>query len=161
MAEQVARATVAQGGAIVTGLATGADVAAHRAVSGSARTLVAVLGTGLRHVYPKAHSGLAQELIRTGGSVLSELPPGVRGNAHSFILRNRIVAALADLVVAVSGRYASGTAHTIRFAESAGTPVVSADPASDSGITRLVLELGGVAESLASIEDRLSKLQAP
>lgn len=170
VAAEVARLVVAEGGAVITGLATGADSAAHRAAyeasqgtaeAGARHSLVAVLGTGARHVYPHQNTQLAKDLVANGGVVLSELPPAIKGNAKSFILRNRIVAALADYVVAVSGNYASGTAHTLRFAADVSTPVVSLDPEKDSGITRLTQELDGRATTVHGFHDLLCSPSHP
>ncbi len=151
VAQAVAQTVNEEGGVVITGLATGADSAAYQAVHGRPRSLIAVLGNGIRKMYPASNKPMLDELIRSGGFILSEVPPDFAGNATSFILRNRIIASLADLVVAVSGAYASGTAHTIRFAQEAGVPIMSADPDTRSGITQLVLELGGRKVDPASI----------
>jgi DNA protecting protein DprA len=131
------------GATVITGLASGADEAAHRGASQKLESVIAVLGSGVRQVTPKSRLQEVQTLIAHGGTVLTEVPADYEPNAQAFVLRNRIVSSLADVVVAVSGKYASGTAHTIRFAADAQTPIISIDPAPNSGISQLVLELGG------------------
>lgn len=143
-AAAVAAAVGTLGGTVVTGLATGADAAAHAAAVPTPAFLVAVLGSGVRKVYPPEHTSWVHQLVEGRGVVLTETPSDSTANADAFVLRNRIVAGLADVVVAVSGEYASGTSHTLRFAAGMGVPVVSADPQGASGITRLARELGGV-----------------
>jgi len=144
-------------GTVITGLATGADAAAHTAARDTEALLVAVLGSGVAKPYPPSSSRLVEELLSGRGTVLTEVPPDYTPNADAFVLRNRIVAALADVVVAVSGKYASGTAHTIRFAADAKVPVLSADPAPNSGITKLVLELGGEVMSPDGVRATLAR----
>jgi hypothetical protein len=153
----VAHAVGAMRGTVITGLATGADAAAHTAARDTEALLVAVLGSGVAKPYPPSSSRLVEELLSGRGTVLTEVPPDYTPNADAFVLRNRIVAALADVVVAVSGKYASGTAHTIRFAADAKVPVLSADPAPNSGITKLVLELGGEVMSPDGVRATLAR----
>jgi predicted Rossmann fold nucleotide-binding protein DprA/Smf involved in DNA uptake len=142
-------------GTVVTGLATGADAAAHDTARDSEASLVAVLGSGIAKPYPPNHGHWVGELLQGRGYVLTEVPFDHAPKDESFILRNRIVAALADVVVAVSGGYASGTSHTIRFAADMGVPIVSADPDPKSGITQLVEELGGEFTAPESFVSRL------
>ena len=143
LAKSIAQIVADNGGTVITGLASGADSAAYSAVRGTTHAFVGVLGSGIRRMYPAEHKRLLDELTRSRGVAVTEVPPEIGGNAISFIQRNRIIAALADLVVTVSGGYNSGTAHTVRFAADAEVPVVSADPDENSGIGQLVLELGG------------------
>lgn len=153
----VAEAVGAARGTVVTGLATGADIAAHRAARPTEASLVAVLGSGAGRVYPPEHLLYVQELIAGRGTVYSELAPDQSANQMTFVLRNRIVAALADVVVTVSGKYASGTAHTVRFAAASRVPVVSVDPDPNSGITKLVLEHGGAQVSASEFTRSLPR----
>jgi DNA protecting protein DprA len=139
----VAGSVAGAGGTVITGLATGADAAAHLAAAAKTPGVIAVLAGGVDRVFPPEHKTLVQSLLRDGGTVVTEWPPGFSPNADSFVLRNRIVASLATGVIAVSGKYGSGTAHTIRFAHDLGIPFASVDPDPESGISRLVLELGG------------------
>jgi DNA protecting protein DprA len=143
MAKAVARLVRAAGGIVVTGLAAGADAAAYEGVHDIPRSVIGVLGTGIRKIYPSNHKFMLDEMSQSGGFIVTELPPEFAGNRVSFILRNRIIASLSDLVVAVSGTYTSGTSYTIRFAHEIGVPIVSMDPDGISGITQLVQQLGG------------------
>jgi predicted Rossmann fold nucleotide-binding protein DprA/Smf involved in DNA uptake len=128
---------------VVTGLASGADEAAHSAARLRPDCTMAVLGSGIQKVSPKAKLDDLRELIAQGGTVLTEVPPDYNANAEAFVLRNRVISSLADIVVVASGQYASGTAHTVRFAADAGVALVSIDPVEGSGISKLVAELGG------------------
>ncbi len=158
VAKTVAQVVSGVGGTVITGLASGADIAAYEGVRGTRHSFVGVLGNGILNMYPPEHKPLVEELIRNGGYVVTEVPPTALGNATSFISRNRIIATLADAVVVVSGDYASGTAHTVRFGHEAGVSIISADPAMNSGITRLVHELGGKHVTVPDLPDAIRKL---
>jgi DNA protecting protein DprA len=155
----VAEAVGAIRGTVITGLATGADGAAHSAARPTEAALVAVLGGGVGKIYPPEHTPFVRELLAGRGSVITEAPPEYSANSDSFILRNRIVAALADTVVVVSGKYASGTAHTLRFAADSRVRIVSVDPVGSSEITRLALELGGSAATVAEFSESLTGVE--
>lgn len=158
IAQAVAQVVGDHGGTVITGFASGADVAAYEGVRGTGRSFIGVLGNGILNMYPPEHKALVEELIRNGGYVVTELPPTTPGNATSFISRNRIIATLADAVVAVSGGYSSGTAYTVRFAHEAEVPIISADSDMNSGITQLVLELGGKRVAVPDLPEMVRQL---
>jgi predicted Rossmann fold nucleotide-binding protein DprA/Smf involved in DNA uptake len=157
VAAAAAEAVGALAGTVITGLATGADIAAHHAARDTEASLIGVLGSGAGKPYPAEAAGYVKELLTGRGTVLSEVPPDYTPDKDAFVLRNRIVAALADVVVAVSGKYASGTSHTLRFAADARVPVISLDPAPASGITKLAIELGGHAMNVAEFGRQLRR----
>lgn len=159
IAKKIALKVNELGGVVVTGMAAGADAAAYEAVSDKPDSVIGVIGTGIQQIYPVNHKAMIDKLCQSGGFVLSELPPDFPGNRLSFVLRNRIIATLSDIVVAVSGKYASGTSHTIRFAKEAGIPILSADPDERSGMTQLVKELGGCIATTADIEERVQQIK--
>jgi DNA processing protein len=100
---------------VVSGLALGVDGASHRGtVAGGGRPL-AVLGSGADVPYPSSHRSLYAEVLRAG-AVISELPPGTAARKWAFPARNRIMAALAELVVIVEAKMESGTLITAEFA---------------------------------------------
>lgn len=116
VARSLARELGAAGVCVVSGLARGIDAWAHRgAIEGGGRT-IAVLGCGIDRDYPRAHSQLASQITETGGLILSEYEPGVPPAPWRFPARNRIVAALADAVIVVEARPASGALITVGFA---------------------------------------------
>ena len=116
----------AAGVTIVSGLAKGIDGAAHRgalSVDGGPPP-VAVVGSGLDVVYPRCNHGL-WEAIAERGLLCSEGPPGTRPAAHRFPARNRILAALADVVVVVESRVRGGSLLTVSEAQQRGVPVMA------------------------------------
>lgn len=105
---------IAQSCVVVSGLAYGIDAQAHRsAVSGGGLT-VAVLGSGVddASIYPAEHRGLVEDIIRSGGAVISEYPPGTGPQRHHFPQRNRIIAGLSRKIVVVEAGAESGALIT-------------------------------------------------
>jgi DNA processing protein len=107
------------GACVVSGMALGIDGVAHRAALDAGGRTVAVLGTGADVPYPRSHLGLYNDIVRRG-MILSELPPGAKSHGGSFPNRNRIIAALAKLVIVVEAPHKSGALYTAQFAMDLG-----------------------------------------
>src|SRR3954452_23713677 len=120
--------SLAQAGVrIVSGLALGIDGAAHLgalAAGDGAAPPVAVVGSGLDVVYPRAHRRLWSR-VAGAGLLLSEAPLGARPEPWRFPARNRILAALADVVVVVESRAKGGSFHTVQAADQRGVTVMA------------------------------------
>ena len=123
-ARQLGRELTDAGVAVVSGLALGIDGAAHRGVLEAGGRPVGVVGSGLDVVYPSRHRDL-WERVRGAGVLLSEAPLGVRPAAWRFPARNRIIAALADVLVVVESHAAGGSMHTVREAADRAIPVMA------------------------------------
>ena len=122
LAEELARDLAEMGFTIVSGLARGVDVAAHRgALVGKGRTL-AVMGCGLDRTYPADHRQL-RETIEQHGAVLSELPLGAAPHGYHFPRRNRIISGLSMGVVVTEAAIESGSLITARLAGEQGREV--------------------------------------
>lgn len=111
IAEVCARAGVS----VISGLARGIDGASHEAALDAGGRTVAVLGTGLDLYYPPSHRALQQRIGREG-LLMSELPATSSGHGGSFPRRNRLIAALADVVVVVEAGFKSGALITAEHA---------------------------------------------
>lgn len=115
---------------VVSGLARGIDAAAHRgalaAVNESTNNAgpIAVVATGLDVVYPREHHGLWQE-VGERGLLLSENPPGTGPLPFRFPLRNRIIAALSEVLLVVESRLDGGSLITVREALNRGVTVMA------------------------------------
>jgi DNA processing protein len=116
MAEMLARDLAARCMVILSGMARGIDTAAHKgALSAGGRT-VAIWGTGLDVVYPKENKRLAEEIVLSGGSIVSEQPMGTFPAPQNFPLRNRIISGMSVGVLVVEAGEQSGTRVTARCA---------------------------------------------
>lgn len=104
------------GAVVVSGLALGCDTAAHwGAIDAGGRT-IAVVGNGLNHAHPKENAQLQAKIIETGGLIVSEQRPDIHANPTTLIARNRLQAALSDIVILAQCPNPSGSLHTMCFA---------------------------------------------
>lgn len=111
---------------IVSGLAYGIDIAAHKAALDAGVATVAVVAHGLSTIYPAAHRRAAAQIVEQGGAIVTEYfssDPVHRGN---FLARNRIVAALSDGVLVVESDTHGGALSTARTARRYGRTVMAA-----------------------------------
>ena len=116
-AEAFGRGLAAAGVTVVSGLAYGIDVAAHRAaLDGGGRT-VAVLGSGVDRVYPSRHGPVVRQILdEDAGAVVSEFPLGAAPDAPNFPRRNRIVSGMSLATVVAEARETGGALLTAAIA---------------------------------------------
>ena len=101
---------------VVSGLALGIDGAAHRgALAADGAPVVGVVGSGLDVVYPRGNRDL-WDAVAGAGTLLTEAPLGAEPEGWRFPARNRLLAALADVVVVVESKRAGGSMHTVEEA---------------------------------------------
>ena len=102
---------------IISGLALGADAAAHRAALTSGLHTIAVPGSGLADVAisPRSNVGLASDILSSGGALLSEHPPDYLPHPYDFPSRNRIMVGMSDAVLMIEAGERSGTLITARL----------------------------------------------
>jgi DNA processing protein len=123
VADRISRELSQAGILIVSGLALGIDGIAHRACIDTGGTTIAVLGNGLASIYPSSHKSLAENIIKSGGALLSEYAPTAPALPHQFLERNRLVSGLADAVIVVEAAAKSGTLSTAAHALEQGRDV--------------------------------------
>lgn len=105
-----------KGATIYSGLAYGADGVAHKEAVNQGLPTVGVLAHGLDTIYPPAHTSLAQDMIASGGGLLSEYPTNTNPDRENFPTRNRIVAGLCDVVIVVESAISGGSLITADLA---------------------------------------------
>ena len=103
---------------VVSGLAYGIDIAAHRAALKCSLPTVAVLAGGLDKIYPSVHKKSAQEMLEGDGGWISEYPPGTKPEAHNFPSRNRIIAGMTEALIVVEAANKGGALITANIAYS-------------------------------------------
>lgn len=102
---------------IISGLAYGVDINAHRAAIEHNLPTAAVLGNGLNTIYPAHHRGDAKRIIEQDGALLTEFMSTTPISPENFLRRNRIVAGMADATVLVESAEKGGGLATARRAK--------------------------------------------
>jgi len=102
---------------IVSGLAYGIDICAHKAALQNNLATIAVLGHGLHTIYPAAHKKFAKEIYENGG-LLTEFPSNSKLDPANFVRRNRIIAGMADATIVVESANKGGSLITADLANS-------------------------------------------
>lgn len=109
---------------IVSGLAIGIDgIAQSEAVLCGGKT-IAVLGSGFNHIYPTRHIKLANDIIDSGGLLISEYPPDVEPIPDNFPYRNRIIAGLSSGILVTEAYDKSGTSRTVNYGLESGRTIM-------------------------------------
>jgi len=116
VAEMLSRDLAARRMLIVSGMARGIDTCAHKGALAARMTTVAVWGTGIDVIYPKENKKLAEDILATGGAIVSEVPMGTFPAPQNFPRRNRILSGLSIGVLVVEAAENSGTRVTARCA---------------------------------------------
>jgi len=158
VAEELASNFAGSGITVISGLARGIDASAHEAALRAGGRTIAVLGSGLNHIYPSEHRNLARE-IADCGAVVSDYPLDTRPEGKNFPPRNRIISGLSLAIVVVEAGESSGALITADFAVEQGRDVFAVpgdiDRPGSVGCNRLI-QSG--AEPLLSPEDVLERL---
>lgn len=116
MAERLATDLAAHGLVIFSGMARGVDTASHRGALAGRGCTVAVFGTGIDVPYPKENTRLSEQIVASGGALISEFPVGTFPAPQNFPIRNRIISGIAIGVLVVEAAEYSGTRITARCA---------------------------------------------
>jgi DNA processing protein len=116
MAEMLARDLANRRLTILSGMARGVDTAAHKGAIEAGGKTVAVWGTGIDVIYPKENKKLAESIVATGGTIVSEYPMGTFPAPQNFPVRNRILSGISIGVLVIEAAEYSGTRITARCA---------------------------------------------
>ncbi len=164
IAEELAADLIDAGLTIVSGMAKGIDTVAHRETVKRGKRTIAVLGSGIdeRSIYPQENLKLAREIVKNGGAVISEFPPGDKGLPFHFPQRNRIISGLSLGVLVVEAKMKSGAMITASWAADQGRDVFAIPgpinmPTSDG--PNYLIKQG--AKLVTDINDILEELNLP
>ncbi len=149
----------------VSGLARGIDGHAHQGCLTSRGHAVAVLGSGVDVCYPAQHRELYDTIVREGGAIVSEYPPGTPPDRWRFPARNRLIAAMSVAVVVVEAAEQGGALITARLAAEIGRPVFvvpgDVDRAASAGCNRLLKDGAHPVLGPADLIDELGLIIGP
>ncbi|MBV8247880.1 MAG: DNA-protecting protein DprA [Comamonas sp.] len=168
-AKEMARALAEQGLCIVSGLALGIDAASHEgalqaAYDGRRPNTIAIVGTGLDQVYPRAHAALARQ-IALHGLVVSEYPLGSEPLPRHFPQRNRIISGLSQGTLVVEAALQSGSLITARLAGEQGREVFaipgSIHAPQSKGCHALLRQGAKLVETAADVLEELQGISPP
>lgn len=145
MAREAATAAAKAGHTVISGGAMGIDAAAHRAaVETASASTIAVMAGGLNHAGPARNLELFGQIVDTGGALISEVAPDTAPVAWRFLIRNRLIAALAHTVLVAQARYRSGALNTATHAARLNRVVLAmpgdADRAGNAGCNDLIYQ---------------------
>lgn len=147
--------------AIVSGLALGTDITAHRTALEEGLPTIGVMATGPEDVYPFRHRDFAARLVNTPGcALISDYPPGTSPVALNFLRRNRIIAGLSDATLLIESKIKGGGMMTSRLAYSYNRDVFALpgrlDDICSQGCNDLIRRK--IAEPITSEKDLMESL---
>jgi DNA processing protein len=158
IAAALARDVAGSGAGVISGGALGIDAAAHRGALDASAPQIVVLPSPIGEPLPKRNRRLFRDVVASRGVLISEIeaPPIHR---PAFMMRNRIIAALADAVVVVEARELSGTRHTCDAARRLDRPLfgvrwADGDPRG-AGARAIVVGGGSAVDGGRELLDRL------
>lgn len=122
--EQLAAELAQAGVVVISGLAFGVDITAHKAALSISGKTIAVLPSGLENIYPASHRNIAKDIMKRG-AVLSEYPADYLPRAHDFLDRNRLIAGLSDIVIVTEAAERSGSLNTAAHAKAMSIPIAA------------------------------------
>lgn len=165
LAEAFGAAIARSGWTTVSGLARGIDTAAHRGCLRVGGHAVAVLGSGIDVCYPRENRGMYDEILSSGGAIVSEYPPGTPPDRWRFPARNRIIAALSAAIVIVEAAVTGGALITARLGAELGRPVFvvpgDVDRPMSEGCNRLIRDGAHPVLGSADLVAELSLVVGP
>jgi DNA processing protein len=115
--EELVKGLVPHQPLIISGLAYGIDIHAHKAALKHKLPTVGIMGSGIDVIYPAMHRETATKMLEAGG-LITENPFGTKPDAHNFPARNRIIAGLTDALIVVEAAQKGGALITAQIANS-------------------------------------------
>jgi len=144
---------------VISGMALGIDGVAHEGALAGGGTTYGVLGCGVDICYPARNRKIYNQIIENGG-IIAELSPGSPPRPHHFPMRNRIISAMADVVLVIEAKEKSGSLITADFAMEQGRTVLAlpgrVNDELSKGCNRLISQGAGIAYSVETVLSELN-----
>lgn len=142
---------------IVSGMALGIDIVAHRTALKNQLPTVGVLAHGLDRIYPSNHRETAAEICSTNGALLTEFITETQPDKFNFVRRNRIVAGMADATLVIEAPLKSGSLITAELANSYNRDVLAVPGRTTDNVSRgcnmlIKTQRANLVESVNDIE---------
>lgn len=146
---------------IVSGLALGTDIIAHKTALENGCPTIAVMATGIDSIYPRMHSYYADLILQSPGSALvTDYPPGTKPLSYNFLRRNRLIAGLCQATILIESKIKGGGLCTANLAYSYNREVYvlpgKADDIRSGGCNKLISDKK--AEIILSEDDLMEKI---
>lgn len=143
---------------IVSGLAYGIDIQAHSAAISAGIPTIAIMATGADRIYPAAHRGVAEQIVRCGGALVTDFPLGTLPIAVNFLRRNRIIAGISSVTIVAESPLRGGSMTTAHAAASYGRDVYAVPgrvtDTNSQGCNRLISSnIAGCIASMDCLEE--------
>lgn len=122
--EQIVSGLQKHNALIISGLAYGIDIHAHKQAIKNSLSTIGIMGSGIDVMYPASHAETAKKMLDKGG-IVSENPLGTKPDAHNFPARNRIIAGLCDVLVVVEAAHKGGALITAEIANTYNKDVLA------------------------------------
>lgn len=116
LAYETAEMAVDKGFVVINGLALGCDTEVLKGALSKKGRCVAVMPCGLEQIQPKSNIGLADDVLKNGGCIITEYPEGAVLQKYNYVKRDRIQSGIGDGVIIIEAQEKSGTMHTADFA---------------------------------------------
>ena len=162
VAERLAFEAAKAGVPVVSGLARGIDTFVHEGILAHGGRTVAVIGSGLGHLYPPENIPLARRIAENGGAVVTEFPMAFRPDKRTFPMRNRIISGMTAATVVIEAGDNSGSLITAAAASQQGRLVFAVPGRVDSPLSRgchaLIRDGATLVESFDDVRQELALL---
>ena len=148
---------------VVSGLAYGIDIAAHRGALEAGVPTVGVVAHGLNTIYPAVHRDTAVRMVRNGGAIVSEYRSSDAVHRGNFLARNRIVAGLSDCLLVAESDSKGGALVTAKIASSYNRDVMALPGRHSDRYSRgcNALIASNIAQLVCSADDIISSMGWP
>ncbi|MEV0357751.1 DNA-processing protein DprA [Nocardia sp. NPDC050697] len=151
-ARELASELASLGVTVVSGLAAGIDSAAHQGCLDAGGKTVAVMGTGIRTIYPETNVALSQQIAQNG-MLVSQFAPRAPRTSTTFLRRNCVIAGMCDVSIIMDGRARSGSKHEFEQAISYGRVALMWAPALEQEAWAQDFRSRGLARFVSSLEE--------